>query len=263
MDVWIGQDGERLGPFAEPDVRAGIREGRFKRDDLGWYDGLADWQPLAVLFSEEHPTLRSPSSAPPIAPAVASDGPAAGASGLENYASFGQRVGAWIIDYLILLVPSTFIAISMGAKEAFTQLMAQLHAGVEVSTALMHYGDAIRTASVVTIILGFVYYALFEASAWQATPGKRLLRLRVCDMQGARLSLGRSAARNAVRLTNLIVVLIPFACYLAVGFTQRRQGLHDLLAGALVLNGRLVGDAAPARPTASATRADGNGSFDA
>lgn len=263
MDVWIGQDGERLGPYAEADVREGIRDGRFNRDDLGWYDGLADWQPLAVLFPEEHPTPRSPSSVPPIPPAVASDGPAAAATGPDNYASFGQRVGAWVVDYLILLVPSSFIAISMGAREAFTQLMAQLHSGVDMSTALMHYGDAVRTASVVTIILGFAYYVLFEASAWQATPGKRLLRLRVCDMQGGRLSLARSAARNAVRLSNLIIVLIPFVCYMAVGFTQRRQGLHDLVAGALVVNGRPAGDTAPSRPATGAPRADGNGSFDA
>lgn len=262
MDVWIGKDGERLGPYAEADVREGIRNGRFSRDDLGWYDGLADWQPLAVLFSDEHSTPRSTSAAPPMPSSTSSQAPVAAAASLENPASFGQRVGAWIIDYLILLVPSTFIAVAMGAREAYTQLMAQLQSGVEMSAAVMHYSEAMRAASVITFIVGFIYYVLFEASAWQATPGKRLLRLRVCDMRGVRLGLGRSAARNAVRLTNLIIVLIPFVCYMAAGFTQRRQGLHDLLAGALVLNGR-PGETFATQAPASPTHTGRNGSFDA
>ncbi|HET6431514.1 RDD family protein [Dyella sp.] len=237
MDIWIGRDGERHGPYKETEVRQWLRNGQASGDDLGWYEGLADWQPLATLFPEE--LKRTPdASYPPPPPVSAQPLPQASAVALEDYAGFWQRFGAWLIDYLILLVPSSVIAISMGAAEAFRHLMEQVQNGSAGAVAAAEYAAAIRPATLIMLAIGFVYYVLFEASSWQATPGKMALSLRVTDIDGNRLSMGRSAARNAVRLLNIVTSLIPFLCYLVVAFTPRKQGLHDMLAKALVLNGR-------------------------
>src|SRR4029079_9116123 len=45
----INRSGTRLGTFSEEDVRAGLRSGRFLGTDLGWRDGMANWQPLAQI----------------------------------------------------------------------------------------------------------------------------------------------------------------------------------------------------------------------
>ena len=53
MEIWIGRDGERHGPYKEDDVRQWLRSGQVSPADLAWYEGLADWQPLSVLFPGE------------------------------------------------------------------------------------------------------------------------------------------------------------------------------------------------------------------
>ncbi|HXS03364.1 MAG TPA: DUF4339 domain-containing protein, partial [Rhodanobacter sp.] len=56
MEIWIGRDGERHGPYKEDDVREWLRSGKVSPADLAWYEGLADWQPLSVLFRDDVPS---------------------------------------------------------------------------------------------------------------------------------------------------------------------------------------------------------------
>lgn len=254
MDVWIGRDGERHGPYPESDIRQWLRSGEVSGADLGWYDGLADWQPLAVLFPDE---VRG-SAPPPLAAPTSPLPPPIDAVPQNNYASFWQRFGAWVIDLLILIVPNLIVFYALGGLDAYRHLMTQMQSGLDMA-AVQQYVIATRPASIACVVIGFVYYSWFEASKWQATPGKRALKMRVTDLQDGRLSLGRSATRNAVRLTNLVIWLIPFVCYVAVAWTRRKQGLHDLLAHTLVVDGR-VGEPRPISPRPSSTR---GGSFHA
>ena len=94
--------------------------------------------------------------------------------------------------------------------------------------------------------LALAYFALFEASALQGSPGKRALGLRVVDVQGRRLRPGRALARQAFKCLDLASSGLT---YLIAGFTERRQGLHDILAGTLVVKRARRGAAAgcPAR----------------
>jgi uncharacterized RDD family membrane protein YckC len=261
MEVWIGRDGERHGPYKEADVRQWLRSGQVSGDDLAWYDGLADWQPLSVLFADEvrAPAPAEPASAAPFhAPPIATPLPRTTSAALEDYAGFWKRVGAWVIDYVILLVPITIVAVSMGATTAFEHFMAQMHAGTAPAIAAAEYGKAVRPATLIALLIGFVYYVAFECSKFQATPGKLAVGLRVTDLDGQRLGVGRAVARNVVRLINVITALLPFICYIVVAWTARKQGLHDLMARTLVLNGRASEfHDAPARPTG------GDGSFNA
>ena len=230
MEVWIGRDGERHGPYTEADIRQWLASGEVSPADLGWYEGLADWQPLSVLFPPAQP---EPAEAPHVPPLPATNGRA-----LEDVASFWKRVGAWVLDYLILLLPTAIIAWSMGAPAAFEHFVSQVESGIAPIVAAADYSRAVRPAAMWSLLMGFIYYAFFESSRWQATPGKVALGLRVTDMDGQRLGFPRSALRNAVRLANAITALIPLICYLTVAWTVRHQGLHDLLAKTLVLNGR-------------------------
>jgi uncharacterized RDD family membrane protein YckC len=254
MEVWIGRQGERHGPYQEEQIKEWLRSGQLSRDDLGWYDGLADWQPLSVLFPMDKPTpppAPDRYAPPPLQPPQAS-------VGVFDYASFWQRFGAWVIDLIVLMIPSMIATYFLGGVEAYKHFLEQMQAGSDMSAALREYSTATESSQVASLVITFLYYAFFEASKWQATPGKLALRLRVTDIHGQRLTIGRAAARNIVRLAGLIFGLIPVICYLAVAWTQRKQGLHDLMAGTLVLNGTAQ-QQLPQRPLPS----NQHGRFDA
>jgi uncharacterized RDD family membrane protein YckC len=93
-------------------------------------------------------------------------------------------------------------------------------------------------------VVGF-YFVLFWSTAGQ-TPGMRLMALRVMTPDGEHPGLGRSF----VRLIGLGLAIIPlFAGFLPVLFDARRRGLHDMIAGTVVL---YAGREPPPTPQAAA-----------
>ena len=86
------------------------------------------------------------------------------------------------------------------------------------------------------LILVFVGYWLYEAlltaSSWQGTIGKRVLRLKVTDEAGNRISFGRSTGRFFAKILSYATLWIGF---IMVAFTDKKRGLHDILAGTVVV----------------------------
>jgi uncharacterized RDD family membrane protein YckC len=81
----------------------------------------------------------------------------------------------------------------------------------------------------------WLYYSLFESSALQATPGKVLCGIIVTDLSGDRVSFFRASNRFFGRILSGLILGIGF---LMIAFTERHQGLHDKLAGCLVIRER-------------------------
>jgi uncharacterized RDD family membrane protein YckC len=240
MEVWIGRQGERHGPYQEQQIREWLRSGQLGRDDLGWYDGLADWQPLSVLFADEF------AKAPPPYPPAASAAPAyspyaqqARPTNAPSYAGFWKRVLAYLIDAFVLYFPFSLLELPFGMRKAYETLNQQvlaadtdLQAAVE---AYRHFYIEQWPYFLTTMVIGWLYFAVCESSSWQATIGKLALGMRVTDLHGARISFPRALGRYAGKLLSSFLMCIGF---LLVAFTQRKQGLHDMLANTLVLNGR-------------------------
>lgn len=90
-------------------------------------------------------------------------------------------------------------------------------------------------SSYIEVIVLMLYWIVLEASAWQASIGKRLMSIRVVDLNGQRVTLARSAARNLLKFVSVLTFGIGF---IIIAFTRREQGLHDILARALVVRGR-------------------------
>ena len=67
MQVWIGRNGERFGPYTDDEIRQWLRDGTCRPDELGWYDGMVDWRPLGELFPEERPVAAA-DGVPPMPP---------------------------------------------------------------------------------------------------------------------------------------------------------------------------------------------------
>ena len=57
----------------------------------------------------------------------------------------------------------------------------------------------------------------------------------VTDLEGRRIGFGKATGRHFAKILSALILGIGF---LMVAFTQRKQGLHDILAGTLVVKGQ-------------------------
>jgi len=80
--------------------------------------------------------------------------------------------------------------------------------------------------------LAGLYFIAFEASAWQATPGKRWLGLQVVDLRGARIGWARASARFLAGTLSWLTLNLGHAL---AGWRADGRALHDLVAGTRVV----------------------------
>lgn len=122
------------------------------------------------------------------------------------YAGFWLRLVAFVIDGIIIGFAGSFIQYFL---VTFPSLMY-----------------------IALILLGWLYASLMESSNFQATIGKIVMSLQVQDMNGKRISFLRATVRH---FSSFISFLLFFAGYIMIGFTKKKQGLHDIIAGCLVV----------------------------
>ncbi len=231
--IYYGIDGERQGPVDVQTLREMIRAGQLLAHDFVWDEDLEDWVEIGRYeeLHDETPWREGLSPAlealPPDHPSVRRD-PAPLA-----YAGFGGRLVAWIID-LFVLMPLTFLWQSeiqdrMGMQFSDV-LFGPTSTDPQVALAQLKF---LFVGQVGVLLIRWVYYATFESSQWQATPGKKLMRLVVTDERGYRLTFGRASGRLFAKLLSELTLFYGF---LMIAFTERHQGLHDKVARTLVLH---------------------------
>jgi uncharacterized RDD family membrane protein YckC len=124
------------------------------------------------------------------------------------YAGFWKRLVAYIIDLLLLLPLMFFIGMALAITDE-------------------------AVARVVGVLLAWPYFALCESSTWQGTVGKKVLGLRVIDLNGNPILFGTASVRF---FSKFISGLIFGIGYFMAGFTEKKQALHDKIAGCLVVS---------------------------
>jgi len=140
-----------------------------------------------------------------------------------QYAGFWLRLMAYIVDWLVLTVLGVILI--TGLSLLLTYLGNDL--GNE-SAVMMLQG----MAKVITLIMALIYYAAMESSSKQATLGKLALGIKVTDLKGERISFLKASVRF---LSKILSVLLLFIGFIMIAFTQKKQGLHDMIAGAVVI----------------------------
>ena len=131
-----------------------------------------------------------------------------------GYANFFKRLGAFIIDSLIISVPLYLVLLAAEGTAA---------------------GGGRETRNIfflLYLLVGWLYYAAQESSEKQATIGKRLLSLKVTDFNGNRLTFGNATGRFFGKLVSGMIYGIGF---LMAAFTKQRQALHDKMAHTYVV----------------------------
>jgi len=137
-------------------------------------------------------------------------------------AGFWRRFAAYLIDSLI--VTCALVVLMLGAGTL-------LPPGAGVMDALpLAYLPAM-----------WLYFALQESSARQATLGKRALGILVVGPDGGPIGFGRACGRHFAAALSYASLYIG---YMLAGWTRRKQGLHDLIAGTFVIT-RVPGSPMP------------------
>ena len=144
-----------------------------------------------------------------------------------QYAGFGARAGAAVIDMIIM------------------QVVTMLINALFIAMLLRNMTDgSVFLATVGPLIVGgafaMFYTVWLESSPWQATLGKRMLGLKVVDVQGRRISFGKSSWRNMAKGLSMLSLGVG---YLMPLWDRRKQAMHDKAVGCLVV--RATGEGSP------------------
>ena len=160
--------------------------------------------------------------------------PAYAAAPRMEYSDFWLRTLAYLIDSAVIGIGFVAILIPLIFLTGLGGLLSHFHPGEDINDfGIALIIGVIFLAATVSLVVTWLYHALMESSEWQATVGKRLLGLVVTDMAGQRVSFGRSTGRHFAKIiTNLVPALIG---YIMAAFTEKKQALHDMVAGCLVL----------------------------
>jgi uncharacterized RDD family membrane protein YckC len=145
---------------------------------------------------------------------------------MPQYGGFWRRVLAYIIDSIIINMAIGLLSVVLGLGLAVP---------MQASGADFIQAVSGMIGGLLGLFGSWLYFALMESSGHQATVGKLALGMVVTDDAGHRIGFGRATGRYFAKIISAMILLIGF---MMVGWTERKQGLHDLIAGTLVFKSR-------------------------
>ena len=140
-----------------------------------------------------------------------------------SYAGFWNRFAAFVIDQVVTVVGGAIILFPYLVYVVVVVLTSDDPPALDEIESL---------ANGIGLVAGWVYYALMESSRFQGTLGKMAVQIKVTDLDGNRISFGRATGRHFGKILSGILLLAGF---IMVAFTEKKQGLHDIMAGCLVV----------------------------
>jgi len=170
--------------------------------------------------------------AAPVATPEEDEGPEVG-----MYAGLGRRFIAFIVDIILIIIIGsiviTFFSLVNGVKYAYFMATGVHYSALTEAGSLdAAVGPIVAAFGMFLIVVPWLYFAGFESSRSQATPGKVLMHLIVTDLAGNKPTFARTTLRFFGKFISTLIIFIGFVM---IGFTKKRQGLHDKIAGCLVL----------------------------
>ena len=152
---------------------------------------------------------------------------------MGEYSGFWRRFGAWLVD-----APLRFgIGLALVYLPMRLLVLGQAERYGSSEPNYLWSVMSFRDKSVVfalwlfaAVIIPWLYTAMQESSTSRATFGKRMVRIQVNDLEGDRVSFKRASGRFFGRLIPTLG-----GGYLMVLFTRRKQALHDLVSGCVVV----------------------------
>ncbi len=155
----------------------------------------------------------------------------------QSYGGFWIRFVAYVIDAIILGIVSGIVIIPVLGALGFGAYGTM--SGGEMSEDQMGALIGMVTGAgmfmqVANIVVAWLYFALMESSGKQATVGKMALGLKVINKDGSKLNFGQATVRYIGKIISAMIIFIGF---IIAGFTEKKQALHDMIAGTYVVKG--------------------------
>ena len=143
---------------------------------------------------------------------------------VARYGGFWVRFIAVIIDAIVVDVVVMPLSFMVGGLSGIAGSLGGIsHQGLPILGGLLGFG--------IGVFGSWLYEAFMESSSHQATLGKMIFGMKVTDLNGDRISFERATARHFAKYLSTVILFIG---YIMAGFTERKQALHDILAGTLV-----------------------------
>jgi len=149
--------------------------------------------------------------------------------GYADYAGFWLRLAAHIIDHFI-------VGFVLGSIVSFIMLIMGISASIfedlDNPATQMIFISFSMVIGLAALVVTWLYYAMMESSNYQGTLGKMALSIKVTDLEGRKITFAQATGRFFGKFLSSFILYIG---YLMVAFTEKKQGLHDILASCLVL----------------------------
>jgi uncharacterized RDD family membrane protein YckC len=136
------------------------------------------------------------------------------AVGPIEYAGFWMRVGASIVDGAVTTIPLTIV-----------NLFVSLGLRIQNNDPRFIVLSIIEWILVLVYFIGMTHYK-------GATLGKMVMGIKVVSGRSANLSILQVFVRE---ISKIISALLIFIGYIMVGVIKKKQGLHDMIAGTVVV----------------------------
>jgi uncharacterized RDD family membrane protein YckC len=222
------------GPFTREQVAEKLARGEITLESLAFIAGLSQWTPLRDVLAGIDKTA---ASAPPAPVAAYSYAATMAPPTHLTYAGFWLRFAAHILDNLIVSLPFVvvwfMIVVAVVGLGVFTQVSsAGTESGKPAAAFIITIVLLYLSLIVGRIILVWLYHAFLESGPHQSTWGKRIMGLKVTSITGQRISFKHATGRY---FSTIITGMTMGIGYLMVAFTERKQALHDMIAGTLVV----------------------------
>ncbi len=150
--------------------------------------------------------------------------PPAGLPLSSLYGGFWIRFLAVIIDGLLIEIVALPGSLLIGGVIGVAGMAGRMpHLGVGLVNVIV--------SMVFGAVASWLYEAGMESSVKQATLGKMVVGVKVTDLEGKRISFARATGRHFAKIVSGMIL---FVGYIMAGFTERKQALHDMIAGTLV-----------------------------
>ena len=207
MQIHVARNGHRMGPFSLEEVNRQLAAGSLSPSDLAWYEGIPNWVALSQVpgvGTARSVEVAATSAVAPVSGAVAAN---------SSYGGFWIRLVAYILDVIVLGIPIAILRFALSPSDPSSGHPTLVF--------------------VLTVVIEVAYFAGFWSSEWQATLGQKICGLRVVSATDfGKISFGRALGRFFAMILSGLIFCIGF---LMIALTERKQGLHDMIAGTYVI----------------------------
>lgn len=215
MDFYIYRNAQRVGPYTVDQIQEMLNSEEISTSDLCWHDGLPNFAAISTVFELETIVYSPPQAAQ--VKTKSSSRYRWHRRALKGHPNFEIRLIAFVIDLLILCL-MMYLTIPAYALPYFEQ-----HEITGVTLILSVIG--------LSLVTGWLYFALMECLPFQATVGKKLCGFIVTDMNGRRIGFFRAS----IRYVGLLISIFSLGYgFLMCTQTRNRQCLQDRMAGCLM-----------------------------